>query len=338
MSGTRLGAWIVGGVIGSALAILANAMVHWLGFATPGALREAEAQAQRAVRPPPAIGQKLLPEQTPHAQPATTPPEATPTPVPNRNEIRLPLPPLKRETGPLQVQVAEPPFDPNAADANGRTLLMRAAEGADVAEMERLLCEGAEINQRDRLAHTALYYAILAKSGPVVEWLITNGAEVDCPCCDGAETPLWHALATGELRVIEPILRAERPAQWCRPAREALFTALLLGDKPFIRALLAYHQSAPTLEASRQPLLGYAVAWGNYSLLTLLLECGANPNTPLNSPVDKTFSRLVSDRSTREYLETESGMTPLMLASATGRIDCVQALLQYAEPPPSATK
>lgn len=309
--------------------MLASALIQFLRFENPSPQRESEILEQRVPAPPPAVGQK---QRTPSL------PEASPTPVPNRNEIRLPLPPVKPETGTLQVQVSEPPFDPNASDKSGVTLLMRAAKDADLMEMERLVCEGAEVNRQDHLAHTALYYAILGKSGTVVQWLIDHGAECGSCYCDGGQSPLLHAFATGELSVIEPILQAERPVQWSRPAREALFTALILENKPLIRVLLANHQSPPTLEATRQPLLGYAVAWGNYPLLCLLLECGADPNTPLNSPVDKFFTRFVKDRSTREYLETESGMTPLMLASATGRIDCVQALLQYGAKRGTATK
>ena len=337
MTGTRWGAWVAGGVVGSALALLANALVLWMGVGTPGALRDAEAlrQAQRAAPPPPALGEKLPHQQTPGA------PHPEATPVPDRNQIRLPLPRTSPEQGPLQVAqppVDPPPLDPNATDANGLTALMRAAEAQDTAAMEALFGQGAEINQADGLAHTALYFAIEAKSAPAVLWLLDHGARVEDPCCDGAHSLLLHALETNALGVIEPILRAARPTAWCGPAREALYTALRAENKPFIRALLAHHQMAPTLEDSRHPLLGYAVAWGDARLLALLLECGANPNTPLQSPVDKAFSRLIANASVREYLETESGMTPLMLAAATGQLEAAQSLLQYGAKRGATTK
>jgi len=318
MFGTRLGEWAAGALVGCSLAVLLVVMGEWLGFVTP---RETQMI-------PPAIA----------PIPKSTAPQPTPAaPVPDRNEIRLPLPPAKQETEPLQVQVAPLPFDPNVIDNNGVTPLMRAAENGDVTALERLVDQGAEVNQMDRLAHTALYFAIVAKSAPAVEWLIAHGAEVDGNCCDGAHSPLLHALVTGELSVIEPILRTARPVQWCRPAREALYAALRAENKPFIRALLVNHQTAPTLEDSRQPLLGYAIVWGNYPLVAILLECGANPNTPLQSPVDKAFSRQVANASVRDYLETESGMNVLMLAAATCQLDCVQALVNYGAKRGAAT-
>ena len=268
-----------------------------------------------------------------------TPPVSTPpSPVPDRSEIRLPIPPVKQETETLQVQAVPAPVDPNAPDKDGLTPLMRAAREGDVAAMQRLVDQGAEVNQMDHLAHTALFFAIMAKSGPAVEWLIAHGAEVDCNCCDGAHSPLLHALGTGELSVIEPVLHAEHPMQWCRPAREALYAALRAEDKPFIRALLVNHQTPPTLEESRQPLLGYAVAWGDHHLVSLLLECGASPNTSLQSPVEKDFAQLIASASVRDYLETETGMTPLMLAAATGQLDTVQTLLQYGAKRGATTK
>jgi len=294
-------------------------MVHWLGLETPATIREAESRKQA----------ERVPEVRPEPKVAPTPGAmAKPTPGPNRNEIRLPLPPVTNDKGPLQV-AEPPPFDPNAADENGVTPLMRAAKQGDVAALEKLFKQGAAVNQMDWLNHTALYYAIVAKSPASMECLIAHGVALENNCCDGAHSPLLHALATRDLRIIEPLLRAERPLEWCRPALEVLFAAIRLKDKPFIRALLVNHQSAPTLEDSRQPLLGYAIAWGDYGLLSLLLECGANPNTPLNSPVENDFARFFSNGSFRDYLQTERGMTLLMLAAGMNRIDCVQALLQY---------
>lgn len=312
MFGKRLREWAAGAVIGSSLAVLLFGLGEWRGCVVP---------RQKQI-PPPAIApipRSIAPQPSPRSA------------EPDRNEIRLPLPPAPRETEPIQVQAEPPPpFDPNAIDENGVTALMRAAGQADIDELQRLVDLGAEINQMDRLAHTALFFAIAAKSGPAVEWLLAHGAEVNCNCCDGAQSPLLHALATSELSVIEPILRAERPIQWCRPAREALDEGLKTENKPLVRALLLHHQTAPTLDDdSRQPLLAYAVVSRNYALLALLLECGASPNTPLKSPVEKKFSQQVSSASVRDYLQTESGMTPLMLAAATSQLECAEILLKY---------
>lgn len=309
--GQRLLEWLVGAVIGSALAIL---VVTGLD-----AFWGQPAQ-------PPAVGEKgpgVEPRQAPRELPEPTP-SATPRPVPDRNEIRLPLRPLT--SGTEAVQVNQP--DPWASDVNGVTLLMQAAQKGDLAQMQRLREMGALVNQLDNRAHSALVYAIEARSGPAVAWLIANGAEMEVNCCDGAVSPLLHALGTWDLAVIEPVIRAERPFFWCRAAREALYAAIRVKDKAFIRVLLEAHLCPPTLDDSRQPLLAYALAWGDDALFCLLLECGADPNTRLESPVDRSFSQWIGNKGLREYLETEPGLTVLMLASALGRMECVQALVE----------
>jgi len=279
------------------------------------------------MQPPPAVGQRL-PSPLPQGRQQSIPsPSASPAPELKRDEFRLPLPPPKKETAPIQV--ADPPVDPNAIDENGTTPLMDAAGKGDLVLMKELYDLGAEVNQTDRMEHTALDYAIFAKSRPAVEWLIAHGAEVTGDCCGGTQTSLAHALHTGLLDVIEPVLRAERPEQWGRPALEALQGALGRADKPFIRLLLENHATAPLTADSRQPLLAHAVVTGDQAMFSLLLECGADPNTPLTAPVKKDFSRLVSDAGIRDYVETERGLTPLMLAAGMGRLEYVQTLLQY---------
>ncbi len=60
-----------------------------------------------------------------------------------------------------------------------------------------------------------------------------------------------------------------------------------------------------------------------------LLDCGADGNTLLNSPVEKEFSARVSSSFTRLYLEEDAGMTILMLAAGTEKTDYVRALLEH---------
>lgn len=285
-----------------------------------------QGDGERASPSPPPVGQRVEPAPQSPPRRDETP---VPAPTPNRNEIRLPLRPVKKETGPLQVKREPALADPNSADANGVTPFMGAARAGDTARLEALYREGADLNQADNRAHSALYYAIEGRSGPAVQWLIEHGASTDCNCCDGTGAPLLHAYDTGEFTIIEPVLRAERRWHWCDRSLEELFRALRMRDKRYICALLAGHRAPPTLEDSRQPLLGYAIAWQDDDLLALLLECGADPNAPLESPVDRDFSRYIADATLRYYLESEPGLTPLMLAAGMGRVDYVQLLMQY---------
>lgn len=188
------------------------------------------------------------------------------------------------------------------------------------------------LDQADAQGHTALNYAVAAKSAPTVKWLIEKGASLEGNCCGGDKSLLLHALDTGDIAIIAPVLEGLHrlhPLYWSHATREALYAAMRRNDKAMVRLLLDNHSEPPTPEGFRQPLLAYAIAWGNPAVLQLLLECGADPNTPIGSPVERPFSRLVHDEINRYYLEKEPGMTLLMLASGLGRLDFVQMLLQY---------
>lgn len=307
----RRGEWIAGSVIGGALAVF----LAVTGFRTPPP-------------PPPAPpGWETPPVVVPPVPSSPAAPDAPP--VPNRDEIRLPLPKPRADASPLVASAPAPPPDPYACDARGTTALMRASARGDLAAMEHWVALGADVNQMDTRAHTALSYAIVARRGAAVEWLLAHGADADWNCCDGTGSPLLHALETREFTVIEPILRTQRPAIWCPQAREALFTAIRMRDKAMIWAFLTYFETPPTLEDSRQPLLAHAIAWGDEELVALLLECGADPNTALQNPVDRGFASLIASARVRDDLACETGMTVLMLAASLGELECAQLLLDY---------
>ncbi len=230
---------------------------------------------------------------------------------------------------PVALRLLEAGADPNRAARDGRTPLMAAALAGNVPLMEQLVMRGALLDRADDHGHFALHFAVFGQSVPAVQWLIAKGAPAEGRCCGAAGSLLEHAVETGNRAILEPVIQSVRPERWSRATREALFAALRRRDKPMIQLLLKNHRTPPTLEGYRQPLLAYTVAWGNPAALRLLLECGADANTPVGSPVELPFAKLIPEEVTRYYLQTETGMTPLMVAAGLGRLDCVQALLKY---------
>ncbi len=227
-------------------------------------------------------------------------------------------------------QLLQAGANPDCVGPDGRTPLMIAAARGQTALMETLVQGGAELAVADREGHTALSHAVMAGDPEPVHWLIEHGFPPECgPCCGGAGSLVRHALSTGKLAVIEPVLQFEKPLHWQPETREALYAAVRRQDKPLARVLLANLAEPPTPEGARQPLLGFAIAWQEPATLRFLLECGADPNTPLGSPVEPVFSRLIAPKSMRYYLEKEAGMTPLMLAAGMGRLDMVETLLEH---------
>jgi ankyrin repeat protein len=219
--------------------------------------------------------------------------------------------------------------DPNRADAHGLTPLMAAAMSDQTGAARALLGRGAVLDPMDERSHTALHYAVAARSLGTMRLLLDAGAPcTNLQCCDGHDL-LAHAFDSRDWRIIEPILtRQPEKLMWTPATRTALTQAVAARDSARTRLLLSKHPAAPTPEGKAQPMLAYALLEGDISQFQFLLDCGASPDTPLNSPVEKSFSQMVPQKFLRHYLDTEGGMTTLMLAAGMGRTDFIQALLE----------
>ncbi len=219
--------------------------------------------------------------------------------------------------------------DPDVCAANGKTPLMLAAERGDLALVDLLLEFGAATDFRDAWGHTPLGCAVREKQGEAAARLMAAGARRGAECCGGGESLTTHALASESVPLLDAVLQYTKPEAWTRASREALMGAIRRQDRPLLRALLSGHTAPPTPEGFAQPLLGYAIAWGQEDVVRLLLECGADANTPLGSPVEPAFARLVEQKVLRFYLQKEGGMTPLMLAAGMARLESVRALMEH---------
>lgn len=229
--------------------------------------------------------------------------------------------------------------DPNApAQGSGATPLHVTAARGDRLMLEQLARAGADLQRRDDRGHNAVYYAMAAMQRKTVDWLLERQVEIDGACCDGTESLLSHALKQGDFEFTRQILSALKPHDWSDVAREALFDGVRHRDETLIRLLISNHGTPPTPKGSRQPLLGYAIGWGKIDVLRLLLECGADANTPLESPVEKAFAELIPSATVRYYLQKEEGMTPLMLAAGIGDQEAVELLLEHGAKRGALTK
>lgn len=217
--------------------------------------------------------------------------------------------------------------DPRGVDNHGRTALMAAALHGKHAVVADLLERGADARVVDEHGHSALHYAVVARHHPVIAHLLAHDLMFTGPCCDGRDL-FTHALETNEWPIIEQILeRHPRTLRWNTQSRQWLSRAITMRDRDRIRLLLSRHTAAPTPEGRRQPLLAYALLDDDRELFDLLLECGADPNTPLETPAEKVFVDRMPPVTVRHYVADEPGMNVLMLAAGLGRPQYVKALL-----------
>jgi ankyrin repeat protein len=120
------------------------------------------------------------------------------------------------------------------------TPLMRAAAHGDVAVIERLVREGARVDERGPLGHTALITA--ARSGAIesILALVRLGADPDLRGGVNDWTPLMHAIHKGRREAVAALLDAGADPN-VRIGRG--FTALMMaagyGDAGTVRLLLS---------------------------------------------------------------------------------------------------
>jgi len=215
----------------------------------------------------------------------------------------------------------------DAADQAGVTPLMATAMHGDVELLHTFLRPGIRAEVGDKLGRTALHYAIAARQLPAVRLLLPLGPQLPAPCLDGKDA-LALAYQTRDPIMIATVLEAAPGGlKWTTESRQALSDALLAADQKQLRLLLSKHRDPPTPEGYSIPMLAYAIVMDQTRLLDILLASGADPNMQLPASREKDFLSRLSSSYLRQYVESDSGVTPLMIAAGLGKTDYVKALL-----------
>ena len=215
----------------------------------------------------------------------------------------------------------------NVPGQGGVTALMVAAAHGHLVAVKKLVEKGASPDATDVHGRTALHCAIATGRADVVAYLLEKITALPGPCEDG-DRPAQYALHGGNWKIVEQLLnRTEEPLPWQSASRKWLADALRIRDAARVRLLLSRHEGAPTPEGREQPLLGYLLARGDLAQFQLLLDCGADPNTSLETPAEQEFLDVVQAKTVRQYLESEPGMNILMLAAGLGNQQAVASLL-----------
>lgn len=126
----------------------------------------------------------------------------------------------------------------NGANPRGRDLVHWAAGEGHIADLQRFIEEGVDIDVKDDMGWTPLALAAFAGRPESVKLLITNGAALGVPDKE-QNTPLHLALTSGHKRVAEILLEqgAELEARNVK-GRTPLFSAATNYRNPEIVAWL----------------------------------------------------------------------------------------------------
>jgi ankyrin repeat protein len=165
-----------------------------------------------------------------------------------------------------------------------QTPLIKATSSDDSLAVQKLINEGANINEPDRRGMTPLMYATQYDNIEMVEALIKKGADVNIKDKEGC-TPLYYAVSTGNLKLVKMLIDKGADVN--------------LGDK-----------------YKRTPLMN--VAYNSIDMVKLLLESGADVNardyagkTALMFASSPVIVEMLIDKGADVYAKSNEGYTVL---------------------------
>src|SRR5262249_35626341 len=155
---------------------------------------------------------------------------------------------------------------------------LHAVRTGDLQTLRLLLGFGVDPNLADSDGFPALVHAVARNDEPIARLLLEAGATPD-----GASPP---------------------------PSRSPLELAVREGGNGVAALLLEPGATPGVLSGEGQPLLPLAVALGRADITAVLLDAGADVDTPVVSPVSEEFLVLVPGKYGRFYLTRDAGLTP----------------------------
>jgi cytohesin len=222
----------------------------------------------------------------------------------------------------------------------GYTPLIHAVQADSAADVQRLLAEGADVDEGDSIRGTALHHAAVAGQAAMAQILIDAGAGVDARDTAGT-TPL-----------IRLAVHADRPAKFASHAESIAYVVAQLTNgipaQPGVHPLHDAHLATADVlfKAGADPNLiaedGYsalhhAATNGALPLIERLLAGGAGAGqqngigyAPLHAACDASQAgavRLLLAAGADPDAADDYGFTPLHGAAVQGSTECVEALL-----------
>ena len=235
----------------------------------------------------------------------------------------------------------------NLAGAGDDLRLVQAAKARDKEAVRSLLNEKVDVNVPQPDGATALQWAAYWDDLETAELLIRAGAKVNA-ADDYGVTPITLACTNGNGAMVEMLLKAGADPNTTLPAGEsALMTCSRTDSVEAVKSLLARGANVNAKENTRdQTPLMWAVSQKKAAIAQVLIEHGANVNahskgdfTPLMfaarvGDVDSARILLAAGVNVNEAMPASAGgMTPLLMASASGHESLSLFLLEKGADP-----
>lgn len=213
------------------------------------------------------------------------------------------------------------------AAADASELAQAIREGAPAAQIEAMLRHGADFDQPDDQGHTPLMDAVFAGREDVAKLLLKKGARVNAVSRNGY-TPLMVAAMGGHPAMVKQMVAQGAQLE----AQDASGRSALVWATLFTLPAFASAQS------------GGATAADRLDVLKMLLEHGADANIKLSQGVTplmlaaasgspEVLALLIKHGAAVNAAGKQDGLTPLMLAAQNGNTDNVRELLKHGARP-----
>lgn len=212
-----------------------------------------------------------------------------------------------------------------------------------VMEDERYEVDIAEAN----MGCTPLHYACFYKHIDVVKYLVEHGAPIDAINAAG-RTPIAWAVEQQAYDIVTYLLESEADPSITDKNNfvAPLHIAAKKNDYKMVELLLSINTETEQwtkVDAKTKDgytAMSYAVQFGNFDMVALLYEYGAEPNiasndsriTPLHRAVSRKHKEIVKyllENNANINIKDSLGRTCLHLAAASGDLEIVQLILSF---------
>jgi ankyrin repeat protein len=150
----------------------------------------------------------------------------------------------------------------------------------NIEQVKSLIAKGANVNAKDDRGQTSLHLAVRNFYEEIVEFLISEGADVNASQTDASWTPLLDAASTGQTEVIKLLLQhGAKVDVGDKFGYTPLYYAMWSEEKDAIKALISSGADVNVLPSENDdPPLVYAVWEGNREAVKVLIDAGADVN------------------------------------------------------------